>query len=413
MPVVVDGGLLRVVAEFAERDPGTEQVDVVLDLPAGQLVHVTLVVVEGPAAADPGAGDVDHHPVRPDQVGVEGDQVAFLDDVARALLEPRVGAWPGGQQPALHPVAAPREHLGPQHRPQLLLGDAGPERLEHPPAGHPGGLQRTAHGEELVGALDGASMFHHGHGIDQFEALGLERLDGVDRHRVGGDPAAPGLPDQFGDLTGEQGGLLVAPLAGEEVGEAVGGSDLGDERVVGREEVAGRIVEQDEWTLGGDPEPACLVVGEPQLHVRRVRGVHEVHGVEQEGADEVACDEFLLDAADPVLLHGVQVGELEACGRPLRECRLARAEDHPVALGGGPLDERVLEGPADPGAGTGRCAHGAPPLVEWKLVRLCGPQPRMRDPLGSNSGWSRRVALRRTPRTSISNSAASVTPTGR
>ena len=58
------------------------------------------------AAGNPGAGDIDRVAADADEVGVEGNQVAGLDNPVRALLVPRVGSRARGKQPGFEPLAA-------------------------------------------------------------------------------------------------------------------------------------------------------------------------------------------------------------------------------------------------------------------------------------------------------------------
>ena len=108
---------------------------------------------------------------------------------------------------------------------------------------------------------------------------------------------------EIGDLSGEARGLFVGPAAGEEVGERRSGADLVDEGVVGGEELTVGVVEEDQTTVGPHERIPGLVVEEPDLHVRGVGGVHDVHRIEEEDPVEVVGGHLGDDAVQSVAHH--------------------------------------------------------------------------------------------------------------
>ena len=65
---------------------------------------------------------------------------------------------------------------------------------------------------------------------------------------------------------------------------------------MGRQELAVRVVEQDQRSVGPHEGVAGLIVEQPDLHVGRVRHVHDVHRVKQENPIHVGFG-YLVDSA--------------------------------------------------------------------------------------------------------------------
>ena len=218
-----------------ERHARPEQVDVPVDLLDGEGVGPECLRSGRCITTHPCARDVGHHPVGPDQVGVEGDHVAVLDDRAAALLEPRVRPVASSEQAALHPFAVSGQHLGPEHAPELVLAHAGCHGLEHLPTGHACALQRAPHGGDLIGSLDLAGLLHDTGALYEADSRVLQGGDAQGRRGVEGQAptAATMFGEELGDLGGEAPGLFVGPVAGQEVGERRGGANLVHEGVVG------------------------------------------------------------------------------------------------------------------------------------------------------------------------------------
>ena len=154
-----------------ECGTGSEEFGVAGDLLDSQVVGVAGRWRGRGITAHPGPRDVGHHPEGPHEVGVEGHHVSVPDDRGAALLEPRVGAVPSGQQPAFHPLAVAGQHLGPQHTPQLVFGHAGVHGLEHPVTRDERGVHRATHGADLVGALDLSGLLHDLRALHEGQAL--------------------------------------------------------------------------------------------------------------------------------------------------------------------------------------------------------------------------------------------------
>ena len=159
------------------------------DLVGGDPVQVALLVARPAVAAQPGARQVGAKAVRADQIGVEGDEIAGLDDARRAFLEPRIGARSGRQQPRLDPFAATRDVAAVQFGPQLVLGDAGFQRRLHLAHRRLAGDDRAAHAQDLVGRFDEARVFHHRFAIADRNAEAGERGDAFGIEVIGGDAA--------------------------------------------------------------------------------------------------------------------------------------------------------------------------------------------------------------------------------
>ena len=287
-----------------------EQLDVPVDLLDGEGVGPECLRSGRCVTAHPCAGDVGHHPVGTDEVGVEGDHVAVPDDRTAALLEPRVRPVARSQQATLHPLAVAGQHLGPEHAPDLVLAHAGCHGLEHLPAGCAGALQRAPHGGDLIGSLDLAGLLHDPGALHEADSPVLQGGDAQGRRGVEGEAstAATVYGQEVDDLGGEAPGMFVGPAAGQEVGERPGGANLVDEGVVGGEELAAGVVEQDQATVGSHERVPGLVVEQPDLHVRGVGGVHDVHRIEEEDPVEVVGGQLGDDAVQSVAHHRRLVG---------------------------------------------------------------------------------------------------------
>ena len=192
---------------------------------------------------------------------------------------------------------------------------------------------------------------------------------------------------QVGHLGGDALGLLVDPVAGQEVGERSGCSDLVHVRVVGRQKLAVGVVEEHKASVGPHEGVAGLVVEMPDLHVRGVGGVHDVHGVEQEDPVHVGQHQLVGDAVQPVAHHGRLVRKDQASGCPLGQGRLAGPHDHPVADGRRPAHQRVVQVAVYHGVSVHRpilrsgvsrpidrasASHPRPRRVEQRLVTASG-----------------------------------------
>ena len=120
-----------------------------LQLFVRQCVEAALLVAGG-TANHPAARDIVVIPHRTDQVGIEGQQIAFFDDPVRGFLEPRVGAWTAAEQPRFRVFAAAANAALEQHGERIALAHARFETLTHRRYTGLAGLQRTAQGFHLV-----------------------------------------------------------------------------------------------------------------------------------------------------------------------------------------------------------------------------------------------------------------------
>ena len=192
---------------------------------------------------------------------------------------------------------------------------------------------------------------------------------------------------QVNHLGGKALGLFVDPVAGQEVGERSGRSDLVHVRVVSRQELAVGVVEEHKASVDPHEGVASLVVEQPDLHVRGESGVHDVHGIEQEDPVNVGQHQLVGDAVQPVAHHGRLVRKDQASGRPLGQGWLAGTHDHPVADGRRPAHQRVVQVAVYHGVSVHRpilrsgvsgpigrpsASHPRPRRVEQRLVAASG-----------------------------------------
>src|SRR5258708_36808288 len=127
-----------------------------MDLLEGEAVELALLGRGAAGTAAEAARDVGAIAEGADEVGVEADEVAGTDDAVARLLEPRVGAAARGEKTAFHPLAAHAEVRVAEEGEELVLADAGAERLMH--ACHPRLADRdgVVHAGDLVGGFDDA-----------------------------------------------------------------------------------------------------------------------------------------------------------------------------------------------------------------------------------------------------------------
>ena len=204
------GQLVAALGELSECQAGLKNGAVVGQDLTGEPVQRLLLRGRLVAGCDPAAGDVDAVAVGADQIGVEADEVAGLDCPVGAFREPRVGPRPARQQPGLEPLAAAGDVACVQARPQLVLGDSGPQRLPHLVHRLLGAADGPAHRHDLLGMLAVAGQLGEAHGRDGLEAAALQGREPGALALVERDPqtASAVEADQVGDLVGPQVGRL-------------------------------------------------------------------------------------------------------------------------------------------------------------------------------------------------------------
>ena len=345
---------VALLGQLREPEARAQQLQVGGDVLAGDLVQLALLVRRAPLAADPGARDVRAVPVWPDEVGVEGDQVPFREDPRTALLEPRVGARPGGQQPGLDPLPAPLDVLRVEDRPEVVLRHPRPHRSPHLPDARLAGGHGAAHGVDLVRVLDLAGVFGDPLPIPDVDPEPVEGPHPGDLHLVDGEaPVAPAVrAQQVVHLCGEAPRQLFRALAGQEVEEGGDGPDLVDERQVVGEVHRLAVLEQDHGAVGRDEAGAGGVVGNPHLHVGGVRRVADVEGVEDEQPRAVVAAELAAQPLQPVLPERGQVRDPHPGPLPLPEGERGRADLDAVGVVRGAVrpPPRFARGRAPPAA---------------------------------------------------------------
>ena len=330
---------VALLGQLREPEAGAQQRQVGGDVLAGDLVELALLVRGASPAADPGARDVRAVSVRPDEVGVEGDQVAVLDDPRPALLEPRVGARPGGEQPGLDPLPAPLDVLEMEDRPEIVLRHPRPHRAPHLLHARLAGGHGAAHGVDLVRVLDLAGVLGDPLPVPDVDPEPVEGPHPGDLHLVDGEApvAAAVRAQQIVDLGREASRQLFRALAGQEVEEGRRGPDLVDEGQVVGEVHRLAVLEQDDGAVGRDEAGPRGVVGDPDLHVGGVGRVADVQGVEDEQPRAVVAAELPPQPFQPVLPERGQIRRPNPGRLPLPEGERGGADLDAVAVVRGPV----------------------------------------------------------------------------
>ena len=187
-----------------------------------------------------------------------------LDSWNQGLVRP-----PEDEQPRLDPFPAQRDVHLMQMRPELVLGDAGPQHLAH--LGHAGlaGRDGDVHAGDLVGGFDRARQLHHLLPVEDLDAGLLQQVGAQRLQLVDGDAlvAAAAARDQLQDLRRPDLGDFLAARPGVEIIPAAGGPHLGDGLEPVGEMLAIMEVEEGDRPLGRDiaiarrrcaaPRPPC------------------------------------------------------------------------------------------------------------------------------------------------------------
>ena len=297
------------LGELAKVHARLQQRLVLLDVRVRLGIEAPLLVAR-PRVAHPGARDVAAVAVGADQVGVEGHDVAALDDAHRRFAEPRVGARPRRQQATLDPFAPARDVPAVQLGPERVLGDTGPERLVHRRDGLLADGDAVAHQGDLAGRLDQPRVLHHLEPVGDLVAQPLQLDDALRRDTVDGDApiGAAVLADHRVQIDRPRPCLIHLPRTGQEVEEGNGGAHLVDGGEPGDQQVAAAAeFEEADQAFGRHIDVARLVVGAPDLHVRRVDGVADIQRVVEEDAGEIAFREGLAHTPEPIEAHRVDV----------------------------------------------------------------------------------------------------------
>lgn len=106
---------------------------------------------------------------------------------------------------------------------------------------------------------------------------------------------------------------------------------------VSREKVIFEEVPHDDGTIRADPGVAGTVVHHPDLHVRAVGGVTNVHRVVQQDPPVPELSQLVTNSVEPIRPHGVKIRKYQAGVQPLRFEFGSRPEDEVMVLvAGGP-----------------------------------------------------------------------------
>lgn len=184
----------------------------------------------------------------------------------------------GAQKAGLDIVAATGDQCAVEVRPQLRLGDAGPQLGLHGGDRHFGEPQRGADHVDLAGDLDAPRLLDRDLSVDDIEAGPIERQHGAGCRRLDADTTSeyPVFGDELCDLghKGPQEALVLVP--GMERHDGLRRPDLVDRGEMGRQMLAGAVFEQDHRSVGRHEEIARRIAGRIDLHVPGTAGVADV-----------------------------------------------------------------------------------------------------------------------------------------
>ena len=320
--------------ELAEAETRLEQFHIVLHLFLRDGVEHALFVVAPSVAAQPGPGNIGAIAVGADQIGVETDDVAGLDGVAAAFLEPRIGARPGRKQAGLDPFRSAADRSVPEGAPKLQFGHARFQRRPRVVQRVQAGRHRPPHGLDLFGGFDAPGDFDDRLGIDHLEIVAFEGVNAGRRAVVERQPAvaAAMAVDQVGDFGRPfPVNLGQAAAAMKEIG-AGGRPDFVDRDRMGAQMPGVVEFEQDDRPFGRHEGVTGRIVHDPDLHIGRIGQVPDVERIEQHHPGDVRLAHLGAHALDPVALDGRQVGRIEPARRPAGLDRLAIADNVAVQL---------------------------------------------------------------------------------
>lgn len=125
-----------------------------LNLVVGHAVERFLIIRRLARPAAEGAREVRIIAVAADRIGIQRQKFARPDLAAARLVEPRVGALAGGQEPGFDELAALTDHLVIHDGEQIVLGNAGLDRLAHRVDGGLGAGHRHLQAFYFFGRLD-------------------------------------------------------------------------------------------------------------------------------------------------------------------------------------------------------------------------------------------------------------------
>ena len=181
--------MMALFGQFLERHPRPDDIGVGHDVLVRQLVHILLPRRRLPVADEPGARNVGAHAVAADQVGVEGEDFIIAENAWSALLEPGIGALPGGQDTGFDPFAAAPDIAFMQFGPDVVFGHARLRQLAHFGDRRLASMYRAAHRQNLVRPLNRAYTLHQLFAVHDFDAGFVQRTQTGDLDLVDRDPA--------------------------------------------------------------------------------------------------------------------------------------------------------------------------------------------------------------------------------
>src|ERR1019366_8494596 len=150
------------LAQFIEAHTGSKNLYVMTDLLDGERIESALLLGRPAGTAIKRPADVGAITDRPDEIGVEADEIASLDNAIRAFLKPRIGPGARCQKARLDPLAAERNVGVMQFGPELILGDAGTQHMAHPRHPRIGGRDGAFDAGNLRRGLDRARLLADG-----------------------------------------------------------------------------------------------------------------------------------------------------------------------------------------------------------------------------------------------------------
>ena len=218
-----------------------------------------------------------------------------------------------------------------QFGPQRVLGDPWLHRRAHlfdRPLAYRNGV---AYQRNLARRLDLARILHHLEPVDDPVAQTLHLVDAVRRHPVYGDSLVPPvmLSDHRVQIRRPGLRLFRLPLSGQEVEKGNTRADLVDSGEPFAEQSVAPQLEQPDRTLGRDIDVTHLIVGAPDLHVRRIGNVACVHLVIEHDACEIVRSQGLAHPSESVVTHRVEVARcIGMLHRSVLSRRVVRSRAH-------------------------------------------------------------------------------------
>jgi hypothetical protein len=258
--------------------------------------------------------------VASDQIRIQGNQLTVLNHAIAALLVPGIGARTGIQHACFDPLAAERDVLLMEQRPQSLLADAGLEGFAHDSDAGFAGADRVAHGAELLFCLDAPRLLGDGLAFDDLDTAGTQGEVAHPVEAIHGEPAiaSAGQMNQIGDLVrpGTRDGLRFG--SGHQIYPGPPRAHFVDEIHARAQMRAAWKLEEDYRTLGRDEGIARRIVQAPHLHVCHIGRVADIDGIQEHGARAVRGDQRGAQPREPLR---AQLREIDGNFIPDRERR--------------------------------------------------------------------------------------------